>query len=132
MEFVVMAVIAIAIFLLATPLAHAYSDDAAVVALLVPVFMVTGMMVVIDGLQGVLMGALRGTADTLMPTLIYGLSFWALGVPIGYIWGYRHGIGPMALMAALAISLCVAMVFLAWRFQVLTSKRVGSAIRIRG
>jgi len=132
MEFVVMAIIGTAIFLLAAPLAHAYSDDAAVIVLLVPVFTVTAMMVVIDGLQGVLMGALRGTADTLMPTLIYGLSFWALGVPIGYIWGYRHGLGPMALMMALAISLGVAMVFLAWRFQALTRKHVGSAIRIKG
>ncbi|MET1025967.1 MAG: MATE family efflux transporter [Dongiaceae bacterium] len=125
MEFVVMGIVGTVIFLLATPLAHAYSDDAIVVALLVPVFAVTAMMVVIDGLQGVLMGALRGTADTLMPTLIYGLSFWALGVPIGYIWGYRHGIGPMALMAALAISLGIAMGFLAWRFQALTHKRAG-------
>ncbi len=124
MEFVVMALVATTIFFLAAPLAHAYSDDAAVLALLIPVFMITGAMIVIDGMQGVMMGNLRGTADTLVPTLIYGLSFWAVGVPIGYIWGYRHGIGPMALMAGLAVSLGIAMVFLAWRFHRLTGRHV--------
>jgi MATE family multidrug resistance protein len=86
--------------------------------------MVTAAMIVIDGMQGVMMGNLRGTADTLVPTIIYGLSFWAVGVPIGYIWGYRQEVGPMALMAGLAISLAIAMIFLAWRFRRLTGKHI--------
>ena len=52
---------------------------------------VVSLLVIVDSLQGVLMGALRGCADTLIPTIIYGVSFWVIGVPAGYWWGYRAG-----------------------------------------
>ncbi len=71
-------------------------------AVLVPVLAgVVSLLVIVDSLQGVLMGALRGCADTLIPTIIYGVSFWIIGVPAGYWWGYRQGIGPHALTWAL-------------------------------
>jgi MATE family multidrug resistance protein len=129
LEFVVMAFVAVTLSVLVKPLAHAYSDDEGIIVLLVPVFTVTALMIVIDGLQGVLMGSLRGASDTTLPTIIYGLSFWAVGVPIGYIWGYRHGMGPMALMAALATSLGIAMTLLIWRFHALTQKRIRAQVQ---
>lgn len=123
-EALIMTAIALTIFLAAQPIAHAYSDDADVLALLIPVLTLTAAMIIIDGLQGVLMGVLRGTADTLIPTIIYGLSFWAVGVPIGYILGFRYGIGPIALMSGLAVSLAIAMAMLAWRFHALTRHKI--------
>jgi MATE family multidrug resistance protein len=85
---------------------------------------VVSFLVVIDSLQGVLMGALRGCADTLIPTIIYGVSFWIIGVPAGYWWGYRAGLGPNALTWSLLAALAAAGVALAWRFQHLTRQRV--------
>jgi MATE family multidrug resistance protein len=132
LEFAVMALVASALLTFVRPITQAYSNDDAVALLLVPVFTVTALMVVIDGLQGVLMGSLRGASDTVLPTSIYGLSFWAIGVPIGYVWGYRHGVGPMALMAALATSLGIAMILLIWRFHALTQKRIRAGAKERG
>lgn len=123
LEALVMAAIGICIYFGAAIIAHGYSDDVEVLALLTPVLWLTAAMILIDGLQGVLMGVLRGTADTLIPTIIYGLSFWAIGVPIGYVLGFRHGMGPMALVSGLAVSLTIAMVLLAWRFHALTKSR---------
>jgi MATE family multidrug resistance protein len=123
-EAIIMMAIAITIFLAAKAIAHAYSDDVDVLALLIPVLALTAAMIIIDGLQGVLMGVLRGAADTLIPTIIYGLSFWAIGVPIGYILGFRQGHGPIALMSGLAVSLAIAMAMLAWRFQALTRRKI--------
>jgi multidrug resistance protein, MATE family len=77
----------------------------------------------VDSLQGVLMGALRGCADTLVPTVIYGVSFWVIGVPAGYWWGYRQGLGPNALSWALVAALAAAAIALAWRFQRLIHHR---------
>ena len=124
LEILIMSIAAVIIFFSAATIARAYSDDADVLALLIPVLGLTAGMVIIDGLQGVLMGVLRGAADTLLPTIIYGLSFWAVGVPVGYVFGYRHGIGPMALMMGLVISLAIAMTFLVWRFHNLTRRRI--------
>jgi MATE family multidrug resistance protein len=100
------------------------TDDPAVLAVLVPVLAsVVSLLVVVDSLQGVLMGALRGCADTLIPTIIYGVSFWVIGVPAAYWWGYRDGMGPQALTWALLAALAAATIALAWRFQHLTHHR---------
>jgi MATE family multidrug resistance protein len=126
-EATVMAAIALIIFFAAAPIARSYSDDGEVLGLLIPVLGLTAAIIIIDGMQGVLMGALRGTADTLIPTIVYGLSFWAAGVPIGYIFGFRHGLGPMALMSGLGVSLAIAMALLAWRFHALTRNKKRTA-----
>jgi MATE family multidrug resistance protein len=100
------------------------TNDPAVLTVLVPVLAgVVSLLVVVDSLQGVLMGALRGCADTLIPTIIYGVSFWILGVPAAYWWGYRGGLGPPALTWALLAALAAATIALGWRFQHLTYHR---------
>jgi MATE family, multidrug efflux pump len=113
-------------------LTTAFADEAAgiltndpdVLAILVPILAsVVSILVVIDSLQGVLMGALRGCADTLIPTIIYGVSFWVIGVPAGYWWGYRQGLGPNALTWSLLAALAAATTALAWRFMRLTKHR---------
>jgi MATE family multidrug resistance protein len=110
--------------LFAEEAASILTDDPDVLALLVPILAsVVNLLVVVDSLQGVLMGALRGCADTLIPTVIYGVSFWIIGVPAGYWWGYRHSLGPNALTWALFAALAAATVALAWRFQHLTHHR---------
>jgi MATE family multidrug resistance protein len=121
-----------ALMLLAGLLTAAFADEAAgiltndpdVLAVLVPVLAgVVSLLVIVDSLQGVLMGALRGCADTLIPTIIYGISFWIIGVPAAYWWGYQQGIGPSALTWALLAALAAASVALGWRFQHLTHHR---------
>ena len=96
------------------------TNDPVVLAMFVPALAgVVSVLVVVDGLQGVLMGALRGHSDTTVPTIIYAVSFWAVGVPAGYWWGYRQGIGPEALLWALVAALAAATLALAWRFKYL-------------
>ncbi|HET6159111.1 MAG TPA: MATE family efflux transporter [Dongiaceae bacterium] len=100
------------------------TNDPAVLEILVPVLGgVVSLLVIVDSLQGVLMGALRGCADTLLPTIIYGVSFWIIGVPAGYWWGYHQGLGPNALTWSLLAALAAATLALAWRFQHLTHHR---------
>ena len=97
------------------------TNDPAVLEILVPVLAgVISVLVIVDSVQGVLMGALRGCADTLIPTIIYGVSFWVVGVPAGYWWGYRQALGPDALAWALIAALAVAAIGLGWRFHRLT------------
>lgn len=120
----VMALAGLLTALLAAPAARILTNDPAVLADLVPLLAgIVSLLVVVDSLQGVLMGALRGCADTLVPTVIYGVSFWLIGVPAGYWWGYRHAIGPDALTWSLIAALGAAALALGWRFQVLSARR---------
>jgi MATE family multidrug resistance protein len=118
----VMAVAGLLTALFADHAAEILTNDPAVLENLVPLLAgVVSLLVIVDSLQGVLMGALRGCADTLLPTIIYGISFWVVGVPAGYWWGYQQELGPFALTWALTAALAVAMVALGWRFRVMAA-----------
>ena len=124
MEFAVMLTVAAVTAIFIDQITALYSKDPAVVPLLTQALTITAAMVVIDGLQGVLMGALRGAGDGKWPTLIYGVSFWAVGVPLAYFWAYRQGVGVPALMLALMIALSLALIGLAWRFHHISKHRL--------
>lgn len=117
LETLIMSAIAIATILYADNLAQLYSLDPTVSALLKITLVIAGLMTIVDGIQGVLMGALRGAGDAKVPTLIYGLVFWGIGIPFGYILGYRLGLGTAWLMWGLVLSLAVGSAALAWRFH---------------
>ncbi len=117
-----MAVAGLLTALFAGQAAGILTNDPAVLANLVPLLAgVVSLLVIVDSLQGVLMGALRGCADTLIPTIIYGVSFWIVGVPAAYWWGYRQELGPFALTWALIAALSVAALALGWRFRAMAA-----------
>lgn len=115
---------AAAAILLALPdsIAAAYTDDALVIAITVPLFAVTAWMIIVDGVQAVLMGAVRGVADITIPTVIYGVVFWVIGVPLAYSFGFPLEAGVAGLIWGLFTALIVAMILLAWRFHLLSQR----------
>jgi MATE family multidrug resistance protein len=98
-------------------IALTYTHDPAVVALAAAALGIAALITLLDGTQGVLIGALRGASDALVPTLIYGLSFWLISLPIAWWFGVRLGVGVPALMWSLFAGLAVATLLLAWRFH---------------
>jgi MATE family, multidrug efflux pump len=104
--------------------AHIYTDDAAVVLLTLPLFAITAWLCLADGLQAVLMGAVRGTADITVPTVIYGAVFWGIGVPFAYLFAFTFGGGIVGLVWGLFASLVVALGLLAWRFRHLSGRAI--------
>ena len=51
-----------------------------------------------DGLQAVLIGATRGAADTVVPTVLQGVSFWVIMVPLNYYFSGAAGLGHQRLV----------------------------------
>lgn len=121
---VVMLVLAVGLYLLQVPIAAAYTDDAAVRALAVTALGIAAPLLIVDGLQGVLMGAVRGAADVLVPTALHAFSFWGVTVPLGYLFGIGLGLGLMGLMYALVIGLIVASALLGGRFHVISRRHI--------
>jgi multidrug resistance protein, MATE family len=124
MVFGLMLAIGLAIHFLRREIAAIYTSDAVVTAAALPVLAVLSFLIVFDGVQGVLMGALRGTADVVLPTASYALAFWGCAVPLCYYAGYRQGGGALGLAWGLVAGLILADVLLALRFVIVSRRPV--------
>jgi len=69
-----------------------------------------------DGMQVIALGVLRGVQDTNWPMVIAALSYWAIGVPASYIFGFTFGWGGVGVWSGLVLGLSFAGVFLMLRF----------------
>ncbi len=76
-----------------------------------------GLFQIVDGLQAMTAGALRGLGDTRGPMLIALFGYWGCGFPIAYILGFQFGWEGEGIWAGLAIGLAVTGVILAFRFH---------------
>ena len=124
---VYLATVAVAFGLVPEPLASLYTTDAAMLAIAGPTIVVAAIAAIPDGVQGVLMGALRGAADVWPATFLYIFSFWVVMVPLGYWLAVPRGLGAPGLMAAVVAGATVAALLLGWRFRVVSARAVRQA-----
>jgi MATE family multidrug resistance protein len=104
------------------PIASAYTTDVVAIAAALPAFRVVALLVILDGVQGVLMGALRGCGDVVVPALIYAVAFGGCAIPLCYLLGYRQGLGAPGLVTGLVAGLSEAGILLAVRFVVVAGR----------
>ena len=96
-------------------LAGLYTPDAAVIAAAAALLPIAAAFQVLDGLQVVAAGALRGAADTTFPAAIALVGYWMIGLPLGWWMAGPLGWGPRGLWWGLTIALFVVAVLLLWR-----------------
>lgn len=120
----VMAVLGVVFFAFPGALSAIYASDPGITAVAVPTLMVAALVLVPDGTQAVLIGALRGIGDVWPATGLYLLSFWMVMVPCGYYLGVVRGGGAPALMQAIFIGCVLASVLLGWRFHAVSRRAV--------
>ena len=75
---------------------------------------------VVDGVQVVAIGALRGMGDTAKPMVLAQVGYWLVGVPLGWLLAFRLGYGAPGLWTALALALASVAVMMATRFALVT------------
>ena len=78
--------------------------------------MVAALFQLVDGLQVLALGLLRGVQDTTVPMFMATISYWVIGLPASYILAFSLGYGAVGLWLGLVIGLAVAAVLLLWRF----------------
>ena len=122
-----LAVIAVVFALAPDRLATLYTTDAAVLAIAAPAIIVGAFAAIPDGLQAVLLGALRGASDVWPATGLYIFSFWVVMVPLGYWLAVPRGLGATGLMIAVVAGTTVATLLLGLRFRVVSARAVRRA-----
>lgn len=100
-----------------------------VMALAIPMMLLTALFQIPDGLQAVAISVLRGLNDTRTPGMIAIASFWITGVGVGAVFGFGLGWGPTGVWAGLLVGLSVAAVALSVRmWRAVGRVRDGGAI----
>jgi MATE family multidrug resistance protein len=79
---------------------------------------VSGIFQIVDSLQALSSGALRGMRDARIPMVIAVVSYWAIGVPVGYWLAIILGWGGIGIWWGLAIGLATAAVLMTIRLVV--------------
>ena len=75
-----------------------------------------------DGIQAVVLGALRGLQDVNVPALITFFSYGIFGIPISYFLGIHTQLGAVGIWIGLLSGLSSSALLLFLRFQFLTKK----------
>jgi multidrug resistance protein, MATE family len=99
--------------------------NAGVVELAEMLLGIAAMFQIVDGVQTIASGALRGLQDTRVPMFIGIFAYWGIGLVSGYGFGIQLGFGAVGLWWGLALSLAVAAAVLTWRFSTIHLRIVG-------
>ena len=78
--------------------------------------MIAALFQLVDGLQVLALGLLRGVQDTTVPMVMATISYWVIGLPVSYLLAFTLGYGPIGLWLGLVIGLAIAAALLLWRF----------------
>ncbi|MEL6887932.1 MAG: MATE family efflux transporter [Pseudomonadota bacterium] len=70
----------------------------------------------VDGAQVIALGLLRGVQDTAVPMVLAGVSYWAIGIPCSYLFGFVLGWGGVGVWLGLVVGLVFAGIALMMRF----------------
>ncbi len=99
-------------------------DNFKVIALAAKLILVAAVFQITDGVQVVVLGALRGLQDVKIPTLLTFIAYWVIGFPISYFLGKEDVYGSVGIWIGLLAGLTASAIMLYIRFQYLTKKLI--------
>jgi MATE family multidrug resistance protein len=103
-------------------IARLFSPDPTVIHVGATLLLVAAAFQLFDGLQTVTTGALRGAGDTRTPMIANFVAYWLIGLPLGYVLGFRAGWGALGIWIGLCIGLMIigSALIMTWRRRILS------------
>jgi MATE family multidrug resistance protein len=99
-------------------------DNAEVIFLAAKLLLVAAVFQISDGIQVVVLGALRGLQDVKIPTLITFTAYWIIGFPVSYYLGLFTAYKSTGIWIGLLLGLTASAVMLYLRFNYLTKRLI--------
>ncbi len=124
--FLIEAVFALLFILLKDILPVFYIDNIEVVTLAAQLLIIAALFQLSDGVQVVILGALRGLQDVKIPTVICFISYWIIGFPVSYYFGQAERWGSMGIWLGLLAGLTSSALLLYFRFNYLSQKLIST------
>lgn len=100
------------------------ADNSEVIALSAQLLFVAAFFQISDGIQVVVLGALRGLQDVKIPTLITFVAYWLIGFPICFYLGLYTDLKSTGIWIGLLTGLTASAIMLYIRFNYLTKKLI--------
>jgi len=122
--FLIEAVFALGFILLKDWLPTFYLDNVEVILLAAQLLVIAALFQLSDGLQVVILGALRGLQDVRIPTVICFISYWIIGFPVSWYFGKAENLGSMGIWLGLLAGLSASALMLYIRFHYLSKKLI--------
>ena len=78
---------------------------------------------VVDGIQVISIGMLRGLHDTSVPMLLAAVGYWGMGLPLGAFLAFEAGFGGVGVWLGLSSGLAAVAILMTLRWMTLTRAR---------
>ncbi len=99
-------------------------DNAYVLGLASVLLLWSALFQISDGIQVVIIGALRGMQDVRVAAVITFVSYWLVGFPISYYLGLKTDLGAEGIWMGLLAGLTVSSILLYVRFNYLVTHKI--------
>ena len=99
-------------------------DNNEVIAIASKLLLVAAIFQISDGIQVVVLGALRGLQDVKIPMYITFVAYWVIGFPVSFYLGKYTKLESVGVWIGLLAGLTAAAIFLYIRFNYLTKKLI--------
>lgn len=99
-------------------------DNQEIIKITGKLLLVAAIFQISDGIQVVVLGALRGLQDVKIPMYITFVAYWVVGFPVSFYLGKYTSLEAVGIWIGLLAGLSTAALFLYIRFNLLTKKLV--------
>lgn len=93
-----------------------FNKNESVIALASVLLLFAAIFQISDSTQAIGAGLLRGIKDVKRPTILIGIAYWVIGIPLGYLLGFHFDLGAQGMWIGLIAGLSFASFFLIMRF----------------
>ncbi|QPC86311.1 MATE family efflux transporter [Mesorhizobium sp. NBSH29] len=116
-----MTVMALVMVLFPHALIGAFIDlnnpvNTAVIGLAATFLFYAALFQIVDGMQAVASGMLRGLHDTKMPMVLAAIGYWGVGLPLGVVLAFHFDLKGSGIWIGLSVGLAVVAVLLQYRW----------------
>ena len=91
-------------------------DRPAILAVGTTLLAMAALFQLVDSGQVMALGMLRGVQDTRVPMVMAIISYWGIGLPVGYVLGFVADMGGAGIWLGLTVGLACACVTMQYRF----------------
>lgn len=121
---IIFSFISIAILLVfRQQIASIYTEDVEIIKLTTHFFVYAAFFQLSDAVQAPVQGALRGYKDVNMTFVMAIISYWVVGLPVGYLMATYTELGPYGYWVGLIAGLTIGAITLGFRLRYIQRKR---------